>query len=91
MVLMSYPTPDNAETYFSPVIYVSKNGTSLVVIGTGGETHSGGLYVIQMEKLYKGQMDQAIKIDSKNGKGIIDFHLLFVKFCWTCHRFITLV
>ena len=73
-ILKAFPTPDHAETYFSPVVYLSRNGTQLVVFGTGGETDSGGLFIIQLKKLFQGLVNQAIKIASKKGKGIILFY-----------------
>ena len=76
-ILKVFPTPDHAETYFSPVVYLSQNGTQLVVFGTGGETHSGGLFVIQLKKLIQGLVNQAIKIASKKGKGI--FFIFFLQ------------
>lgn len=57
-------------------MYLSQNGTQLVVFGTGGETHSGGLFVIQLKKLIQGLVNQAIKIASKKGKGIF-FYFFF--------------
>lgn len=69
MVLKSVTTPDAAETYCSPVIYLTKNGTEMVVFGTGGETHSGHLYAVQLSKLYKGELEQAVILASNSGKG----------------------
>jgi len=62
--------PDRAETYCSPVIYRCKNGTEVVVFGTGGETHAGHLYAIQLAILYKGRIGEAIQLafHSKTGK-----------------------
>ena len=71
MVLKSHSTPDNAEIYSSLVIYLLKNGTEMVIFGTGGETHSGSLYVIQLKKLYEGKLKEAIKLDTNHGKGTL--------------------
>ena len=69
MVLKSVPLPGNARTYFTPVIYLAKNGTELVVFATGGGTkNSGDLYVIQLSELFKGEIDKAVKLAS-NKKG----------------------
>ena len=69
-VLRSTWTPDKAETYCSPVIYRCKNGTEVVVFGSGGETHAGHLYAIQLASLFKGLINEATKLAShkKTGK-----------------------
>jgi len=47
----------------------------MVVFGTGGETHSGHMYAIQLSKLYKGEIEQAIILTSNSGKGMMFLHL----------------
>lgn len=49
--------PDNAESYYSPQLLVHPDGTLLVMFGTGGETHPGGLYVVSLDGLLRGQLD----------------------------------
>ena len=48
--------PDHRESYFSPVLYDRQDGTEVVLFGTGGETHGGGLWVISLHDLIKGQI-----------------------------------
>ena len=69
-VLRWVETPDKKESYFSPVLYTLKNGSELVIFGTGGETHGGALYIIQLTDLYHGKIDLAVPIykDEKKGK-----------------------
>lgn len=50
--------PDAKESYFSPVIYSKKNKSVVVVFGTGGETHAGALWVIELVDLLAGNMNQ---------------------------------
>ena len=69
-VLRWIETPDKKETYFSPVVYTLRNGTDLVIFGTGGETHGGGLYVIQLFHLYDGKIDLAVALHKDKFKGI---------------------
>ena len=69
LVLTSQPVPDGGETYFSPVVYTSRNGTEMVVIGTGGETHKGSLYIIQLKHLYARKTEMFVKILSNAEKG----------------------
>ena len=64
-------TPDKKETYFSPVVYTLRNGTDVVVFGTGGETHGGTLYVIQLHHLYRGEIDLALQIHKDSFKGTL--------------------
>lgn len=48
------PVPDERESYYSPVIYKIRDGTEIVLFGTGGETHPGSLWYISLMDLYKG-------------------------------------
>ena len=44
-------TPDNHETYSSPVLYTIPEGTDVVLFGTGGETIAGSLWAISLNSL----------------------------------------
>lgn len=44
-------TPDQHETYSSPIIYSLSNGTDLVLFGSGGETIPGSLWAITLDSL----------------------------------------
>ena len=68
-VLRWMETPNGEESYFSPVVYTLSNGTEMVVFGTGGETHGGALYVIQLLHLYLGKMESARPIYVGQSKG----------------------
>ena len=62
-------TPDKKESYFSPLVYTLKNGTEIVIFGTGGESHGGSLYVISLMDLYYGHVHKAVSIYTDNHKG----------------------
>ena len=70
LVIKSVSVPDNHESYFSPVVYLNKNGTQMVVFGTGGETHAGSLYVVELKDLLEADLKNAKKLltNSKKGK-----------------------
>ena len=70
LVIKSVTVPDNQESYFSPLVYLNKNGTQMVVFGTGGETHAGSLYVVKLKDLLKADFRNARKLltNSKKGK-----------------------
>ena len=53
-VLQTIPVPDGQESYYSPQIHVTTDGTQLVLFGTGGETHAGGFWYIKLDDLYRG-------------------------------------
>ena len=44
-------TPDNHETYSSPILYTLSDGTELILFGSGGETISGSLWAVTLESL----------------------------------------
>ena len=64
-------TPDGKESYFSPLVYALKNGTEVVVFGTGGETHGGSLYIIPLMDLYYGKIHKASAIYTDKYKGML--------------------
>ena len=74
-ILRWVETPDGKESYFSPLLYTLKNGTEMVIFGTGGETHGGALYVIQLMDLYYGKVHKAVALykDKHKGKYIATF------------------
>lgn len=62
--------PDGAESYYSPQLLVHPDGTALVLFGTGGETHPGGLYVVALDALLSGSIKHSCRtllIDSSKG------------------------
>ena len=50
--------PDGRESYYSPVLYTRRDGTDVVLFGTGGETHPGSLWYIALDDLYHGDIDK---------------------------------
>lgn len=62
-------TPDERETYFSPVIYTKKDGIELVLFGTGGETHGGALWVVSLFDLFHGLIENSKLIYKDSYKG----------------------
>lgn len=71
-VLNWVKTPDERETYFSPVIYTKKDGLELVLFGTGGETHGGALWVISLFDLFHGLIENSKPIYKDNYKGVMN-------------------
>ena len=69
-VLRWVETPDHKESYFSPLVYTLKNGTDIVIFGTGGETHGGSLFVIPLMDLYYGRIHKAVAIYTDKYKGM---------------------
>lgn len=64
--------PDGAESYYSPQLLVQPDGTVLVLYGTGGETHAGGLYVVALDTLLAGRVEQGSKLIFRDCcKGVI--------------------
>lgn len=57
-VLQWADMPDQRETYFSPVVYERNSGVPVVLFGSGGETHPGALWAIELTDLYTGRMDR---------------------------------
>jgi hypothetical protein len=57
-VIQQQMVPDARESYYSPVIYPKKNGSKIVLFGTGGETHAGALWVIGLQDLLAGNIDK---------------------------------
>jgi hypothetical protein len=45
--------PDEKETYMSPVLHVQKDKSAYLLIGNGGETVNGFLYIIGLPNFYK--------------------------------------
>lgn len=63
-------TPDERETYFSPVLYTKKDSAELVLFGTGGETHPGGLWVVSLMDLFHGLIENSKIIYKDDYKGM---------------------
>ena len=72
-------TPDERETYFSPVIYTKKDGFELVLFGTGGETHPGGLWVVSLLDLFDGLIERAKLIYKDDFKGTVLYNVCYCK------------
>ena len=70
-VLKWQNVPDKRETYFSPVVYSTSNGTDIALFGTGGETHSGSLWAIDVVQLYRGHIHRAVIVYSDKYKGML--------------------
>jgi outer membrane protein assembly factor BamB len=71
-VLAEAKMPDGQETYFSPVCFdceTSNNPTFL--LGSGGETRQGHLYLCKLSDLKSGNLKRAIILDSTAKKGYI--------------------
>ena len=72
-ILKWQEVPDKRETYFSPVVYSTLNGTNIALFGTGGETHAGSLWAIDVIQLYHGNIHKAVAIYTDEYKGTLAF------------------
>lgn len=72
-VLKWQVVPDQRETYFSPVVYSTSNGTDIALFGTGGETHTGSLWAIDLIQLYRGNIYEAVNVYTDNYKGMLAY------------------
>lgn len=57
-VVQQATVPDGQESYYSPVIYRRKDESRVVLFGTGGETHAGSLWVVELKDLLAGKIDR---------------------------------
>ncbi len=86
--------PDVRESYYSPVIYKWKDGTQVVLFGTGGETHPGSLYYITLHDLYKGKIDRVSRRERGGGRrmmremegGRMGREICILDHCTTLHQ-----
>ncbi|KAK3769153.1 hypothetical protein RRG08_034484 [Elysia crispata] len=63
--------PDNRESYYSPQITTHLDQVPVLLFGTGGETHNGSLWELEVESLVEGLMDRAVKLSSDTHKGFM--------------------
>jgi hypothetical protein len=54
-------TPDDHETYSSPVLYRTRDGAELVLFGSGGETIQGSLWALTLNSLKSHVNDYILK------------------------------
>lgn len=69
-VLAFMETPDQAETYMSPLVYDHPDGR-YVLLGTGGETLPGGLWRISLEDVLAERAEAAELLVAQSEKGVI--------------------
>lgn len=71
-LLARAPMPDGKETYMSVVAYPTPDNEDYdVIIGTGGETIGGHLYVTALSDIMRGDISHAKILDSCPDKGYI--------------------
>jgi len=72
-ILSSAQTPDDMETYMSPIVYTPEvNGVTYVLFGTGGETLEGNLWRVPLENVVAGDISNAQKLTQPQSyKGVI--------------------
>ncbi|GFO02838.1 pqq-like domain containing protein [Plakobranchus ocellatus] len=63
--------PDNQESYYSPQLTSHLGQVPVLLFGTGGETHNGSLWEIELNSLLEGSMDRAVKLSSDTHKGFM--------------------
>ena len=61
-VVLSMQMPDGAETYMSPVILERPGQPTLILFGTGGETHAGSLWAIEQDAFIEGRTGEVIEL-----------------------------
>lgn len=54
--------PDEKESYYSPQVLTKSDGTKLVLFGTGGETHGGGLWLLSVNDLFYHRLENVREI-----------------------------
>lgn len=54
--------PDEAQSYYSSQILTSSDGADYVIVGTGDETHPGGLYIIPLHDITNGNTKNVSEI-----------------------------
>ena len=71
-VLAMAVVPDSNETYCSPVVAdLQGNGTFQIVFGTGGENHSGSMWVADLLSLMNNDLSSSVELASHPSKGFI--------------------
>lgn len=50
--------PDHRESYYSPQLLTQVDGSQVLLFGTGGETHNGSLWRIDVTSLLKGRIER---------------------------------
>ncbi|CAF0764320.1 unnamed protein product [Didymodactylos carnosus] len=63
--------PDKMESYYSPQLITRKKGEQFILIGTGGETHGGGLFAFNLQCFTSRCNEPYIKIISDDYKGVM--------------------
>ncbi len=62
--------PDEKETYMSVTLLPDSNNVK-VIFGTGGETIGGSLWMGELSEILKGDLSDAVRLDSSSTKGFI--------------------
>lgn len=71
-LLAAARTPDGRETYMSVITLEDPDpARQKVVIGTGGETIGGSLYVTDLAAVLRGDISDAVRLATSAGKGFI--------------------
>ncbi len=70
-VIAADTVPDGNETYMSPIYVEQKDGSKMIVFGTGGETFSGNLYITRLEDLLNNDLSKSKLIASEKSHGFI--------------------
>jgi len=70
-VIASDIVPDGNETYMTPIYVEQKDGSKMIVFGTGGETFSGNLFITRLEDLLNNDLSKSKIIASEDSHGFI--------------------
>ncbi|GFR94558.1 PQQ-like domain containing protein [Elysia marginata] len=70
-VLRWVGVPDNRESYYSPQITTRLGQVAVLLFGTGGETHNGSLWEVEVKSLVEGHVERAVKLSSDTHKGFM--------------------
>ncbi|XP_071958463.1 uncharacterized protein [Antedon mediterranea] len=63
--------PDGMESYYSPQVYYNSQGEEVVLFGTGGETHGGSLWIIKLQDVINGKIQEARCLYKDVYKGVM--------------------
>ena len=71
-VLAMAAMPDSSETYCSPVVAdIQNTGNLQIVFGSGGENHSGSMWVANLSDLMNNNLSNSIQLATNPAKGFI--------------------
>ena len=71
--------PDRMESYYSPQLFRRSSNEEYILLGTGGETHGGGLYAFDL-KCFTNECSNPVKSSIRKEKKMnieLNFFLVY--------------